>query len=71
MRTKSKPPEIQINVTKTGLKAIKVFADSASDRDSALKTILQVSPELRALEAALARGKAAEAGAEGREQEEV
>ena len=60
MQTKSKPPEIQINVTKAGLKDIKVFASSAADRDSALKTILQVSPELRALEDALVRGEETE-----------
>lgn len=51
-----KKPEIKVGVSSDGIEQIEVFADTRTDRDDALRTILKVSPQLAELESALKIG---------------
>lgn len=50
----TRPLEIKVGLSPAGVNQIEVFADTQQDRDEALRIILKVSPEIRALETAVA-----------------
>jgi len=45
--------DVVIEASESGLEQIRVFADTPRQREQALKLLVRVSPELRALERAL------------------
>ncbi|HEY4710099.1 MAG TPA: hypothetical protein VIH46_08015 [Candidatus Acidoferrales bacterium] len=52
-----KKSDLVIELTEAGLEQIRVYADSPRQREQALRLLVRVSPELRALERALREPK--------------
>lgn len=53
MQSNKQPSDIVFEVGESGVNQIRVYADTPSQREKALKLLVRVSPELRALERAL------------------